>query len=163
MAVCDSLVLLLAEAERDCTLHLFNVNAVHFMISVGSVTLKQPTKGLACTRRGNNTYVAFAHVSLVSLYLLESQSLLFKPLASFTLEKPHLLLFCGDLLLVADWNETTKTPAIVSLRAFGKGLNVLLDADAGIEVGAWAIAGDRLVLWNQKSKHLLVSLMNLFA
>ena len=53
--------------------------------------------------------------------------------ANNTLNKPTWLVFRGDLSLVADWNSTTKSYAIVSLRASGGALSekkVLLAAAA---------------------------------
>ena len=65
--------------------------------------------------------------------------------------------------MVADWNKHTDSPAIVSFRASGSALSekrVLLPAAAitegGIEVAAWAIDGDRLVLWDKVSGDLLL-------
>ena len=62
---------------------------------------------------------------------------------------PHQLLFCGKLLLVADWTDATRSHAIVSFRASGDALTerrVLLDAQHNVAVFDWTFAGDRLVL-----------------
>ena len=56
-------------------------------------------------------------------------------------------------MLVAEWNLTTKSDAIVSFHTFSGAISekkVLLAADAKdrIFVSAWTLAGDRLVLWD---------------
>ena len=140
------------------TLYVFDVSAERTLLDAGSVTLQSQFYGVAaCTRREGITVFAFSHGISVSLLRLTSLPLRLVPLASVSLADPHRLLFREDLLLVADWNRATGTDAIVSFRASDNGLTerrVLLDA--GVDVYAWALASDRLVLWNWKSEELLV-------
>ena len=143
-AVCDSRVLL-GDGGRNM-LHVFAVSAEHTLRDTGSVTLQSEIYRVACIRRDGDTLVAFSNDTSVSLLRLTSLPLRLVPLASFDLTDPRLLLFREDLLLVADWNK-----AIVSFRASDNALTerrVLLDAQAGVNVHAWALAGDRLVLWD---------------
>ena len=68
------------------------------------------------------------------------------------------LLFHRDLLLVADWNSINETHSIVSLGTSDNGLTerrVLLDAQHSVQVDAWALANDQLLLWDSKSGDLL--------
>ena len=62
---------------------------------------------------------------------------------------PHRLLFCKDLLLVSDWNETTRSHGILSLRASGGGLNEprkLFDTVHYYSGFSWAFVGNQLIL-----------------
>ena len=151
ISVCDSRVLL-GQYGNPRTLHVFDVSEAHTLSDAGDVTPERRFYGFACARRGNDTLVAFAHSSSVSLQRLASLPLRLEPLASVDLTDPRRLLFRGDLLLVADWNEATRTHAIVSFRAADNALSerlVLLGAQTGIP-RAWALAGERLVLANSK-------------
>ena len=156
-AVCDSRVLL-GDIGSD-TMYVFDVNAEHTLRDAGSVNWKISAYGVACTRRDGVTLVAFSHYTSVSLQRLASLPLRLEPIASVDLTDPNLLLFSGDLLLVADLNRATRTYAIVSFRASDNALTerqVLLDAEAGVDVRDWALASDRLVLWNWAPKELRV-------
>ena len=120
-------------------LDVLEVNAANHIASV----VGTEAKGLACTRRGNDTLVAFAHASSVSLQRLtrgNSES-----------NNPPQILFRDGLLLVADWNSATRTQAIVSFSATGNRAHwrrVLLDnqLSSNAVVGQWALAGDRLIV-----------------
>ena len=156
-AVCDSRVLLGGEGWDK--LYVLDVSAEHTLRDAGSVTLRSGAYEVACTRRDGVTLVAFSHNTSVSLLRLTSLPLRLVPLASVSLTAPYRLLFREDLLLVADWNKATRKGAIVSFRVSSNALTerrVLIDAQAGISVMAWALAGDRLVFWNWESKELLV-------
>ena len=156
-AVCDSRVLL-GDAGGN-TMYVFDVSAEHTLRDAGNVTLQSKTYAVACTRRDGVTLVAFSHDTSVSLLRHTSLPLRLVPLASVSLTAPHRLLFREDLLLVSDWNKANRTGAIVSFRASDNELTerrVLLDAQAGVSVNAWAFAGDRLVLQNWNSNDLVV-------
>ena len=150
IAMCDSRVMLLVGNKQLYTLYEFDVSAEHILRNAGSVTLETATYDLACTRRDNDTLVAFSHDTSVSLQRLTSLPLRLEPLASVNLTDPWRLLFRGDLLLVNVWNHAANKYAIVSFRATGNALTeprVLLDAQRSDRyVGAWAFAGDRLVV-----------------
>ena len=155
-AVCDSRVLL--NVKGNSRLHVVAVSAEHTLRDAGSFR-QGVVYEVACTRRDGVTLVAFSRGTTVSLLRLTSLPLGFVPLASVYLTSPSKLLFREDLLLVADWNKVTRYHAIVSFRASDNALTerrVLLDAQAGVHVGAWALAGDQLVLWDEISKNLLV-------
>ena len=155
-AVCDSRVLLVDRGWN--TMYVFDVSAEHTLRDEGNVTWQSSFHRVACTRRDGVTIVAFSHNTSVSLLRLTLLPLRLEPLASVSLIAPRPLLFRGDLLLVADWNRATNTSAIVSFRVSGNALTerrVLLDALPGVLLH-WALAGDRLVLWNWKSEELLV-------
>ena len=148
-AVCDSRVLL----GRWNTLYVFDVSAEHTLRDAGSVTLQSQAYTIACTRLDGVTLVAFSHDTSVSLLRLTSLPLRLVPLASVSLNftHPNHLLFREDLLLVADWDSS-----IVSFRASYNAhteRRVLLD---GVSIGAWALASDRLVLWDLHSTELRV-------
>ena len=109
--------------------------------------------GLACTRRDNDTLVAFSHEKSVSLQRLASLAPRLEQIASFNRTDPTRLLFRGEFLLVAERDLAAKNYSIVSFRATGNALTesrMLLDARGSVYVGAWAFAGDRLVVseWN---------------
>ena len=156
-AVCDSRVLLGSEG-RD-TLYMFDVSAEHTLRDAGSVTLHNGAYRVACTRRDGVTLIGFSHDTSVSLLRLTSLSLPLVPIASVSLTEPRQLLFLKNLLLVKDWNSATRSHAIVSFRASDNALTerrMLFDAQANVSINAWALAGDRLVLWDYNSKDLLV-------
>ena len=156
-AVCDSRVLLVEWGGR--TMYVFDVSAERTLRDAGNVSYSRRFYAVACTRRDGVTLVAFSHFISVSLLRLTSLPLRLVPLASVNLTDPHRLLFRGDLLLVTDWNRATNTSAIVSFRASDNALTerrVLLDAQAGVGMRAWALAGDRLVLSSRYSEELLV-------
>ena len=131
-------------------MYVFDVGREHTLHDAGKFTLKKRFYDVACTRRGDDTLVAFAnsHRSRVALKRLVSQQRLrLKRLAKVDITEPLWLLFRGDLLLVADWNSTTKTHTIVSFRASGNALTerrVLLE-DRFHEF-RWALAGERHVI-----------------
>ena len=158
MEVCDSRVLL-GESGGN-TLYIFNVSAAHTLRAADSLSLQNTTfRKVACARRDGDTLVAFSHSSSVSLQRLASLPLRLERLASVDFTDPHRLLFRGDLLFVTDWNSTSDTHVIVSLRASGNAFTerrVLLDAQPGVGLGPWALSGDRLVLWDSNSEDLLV-------
>ena len=169
IAVCLSRLLLRGRYDK---LHVFDVSATHSVSAMGYLALGQENEfyGFSCTRRDNDTYIALTHASSVSLHrLVSSQPLQLVELANFTLFEPKrslphkdLMLFLGARLLVANYNENTQTHAIVTLRASENALTdkriVNLDSgnDAGVQVNAWTLAGDRLVLWGSNSKSLYV-------
>ena len=157
--VCDSRVLL-GDVGGN-TLNVLDVSAEHTLRDVGNVTLQSGAYGVACTRRDGATFVALSHFISVSLLLqLTSLPLRLVPLASVNLTAAHELLFLEDLLLVQlvkdDLNRATRSShAIVSLRASDYALTeprVLLN----FPIDVWALAGDRLVLWDYNSQDLLV-------
>ena len=154
-AVCDSRVLL----GNEHTFYVFDVSAEHTLRDAGSVTWQSRFYVVACTRRDGVTLVAFSHGTSVSLLRLTSLPLRLESLATVSLTEPRRLLFREDLLLVANWNRATHTGAIVSFRVSDNALTerrVLIDAQAGVRVGAWALASDRLVLLNREPDELLV-------
>ena len=150
MALCDSRVLIGRRAGN--VVYVFDVTASHTLRAAGNVTLNSGLWGLACARRDNDTLVGitFAHLSEVTLHRLASDPLRFEPLATRgDLIAPRWLLFREDLLLVADWNNSVGTHAILSFRASGNALTerrVLLDAKRSVLVGAWTLVGDRLTV-----------------
>ena len=172
MAVCDSIVLL--GANNVATLTVFEVSANHSLHDVGNVTLPQHIRiqffrGLACTRRDNDTLVAIINGASMSLLLLApSLPLRLEPLASVNYLNsrtyPSSLLFRGDLLLVAEWNAITETHDIVSLRASGNESlterRLLLEEGKSVGVRDWTLAGDRLVViewqWDLEWDNLLL-------
>ena len=162
MEVCDMHVLLIQNGE----LYVFDVNAAHNLNYAGSVHLQIWSCCLACTRRENDTLVAFAHDSSVSLQRLASIPLRLKPLARLTsLTAPWRLLFREELLLVADMDWTTNTHAIVSVRTTGNALTelrVLLDAQKSVYVFDLTLAGDRLVLAEKNLETFEYKAGNLF-
>ena len=155
ISVCDSRVLL-GDLQGMQTLYVFDVNEAHNLIvsDAGNVSLESVFNGFACTRRGNDTLVAFAHDSSVSLWRLAALPLRLEPLASVNITDPWQLLFRGDLLLVDDWSSATRTNDIVSFRVAENALSerrVLLNSqEAGFDFGRWALLGERIVLsaWN---------------
>ena len=149
IAVCDSRVLL-AESEKR-RVYIFNVSAER-TVSATSYVIADTIYGLACIPRDNFTLVAVSHSQSVSLHRPEQ-------LARVVLTNPRELVFYKELLLVAHWNSTNGSDAVVSLRASGGALTEkreLLAAGVNVCVGAWALAGDQLVLWNTSSQDLLV-------
>ena len=162
LTVCDSRVLF--GRGMTNTLYVFDVSAAHTLREAGSVSLQTTSSCLACTRRDNDTLVAFAHYDSVSLQRLTSPLLRLEQIASVKLTEPRHLVFVGDQLLVADLNDDTGKHAIVSLRATGNALSerrVLLNAQRSVYVSCWTLAGDKLVIveWdstNQKSGDLHV-------
>ena len=158
IAVCDSRVLLYSYEEAGLNaMQVFDVSAEHKLRAAGNVTLPSDIyEMIACTRRDGVTLVAFSNDTSVSLLRLTSLLLHRESLTSVSLTAPRRLLFRGDLLLVADWNRDPDM--IVSFRVSGNALTerqVLLD-EAGVRVEAWALASDRLVLWNEEPEELLV-------
>ena len=114
----------------------------------------------AMASHSSHSYTILVHQCLLRL---TSLPLRLVPLASVSLTTPHELLFREDLLLVADWNRATHTEEIVSFCASDNALTerrMLLDAQAGVDV--WALASDRLVLWNgEPVEQLLVYVFKL--
>ena len=163
IAVCNSHMLVVRYFQGD-QLYVYNVSAEHSVRYEGNVFLKQQNwTGLACKSIGDDTYVALSlyYSSLVTLHRLVWPSLTLDPIAKITFNKPMWLLFLKDMLLLSSWNSTTKSDAIVSIRASGGARSekrVLLTAAAEprIDVAAWALAGDRLVLSDDKTRDLLI-------
>ena len=161
IVVCESRVLLAKSGEH--TLHVFDVSVEHTLREAGYVTLQSEFRRFACIRRGNDTLIAFAQKSSVSLQRLTSLPLFrIEQVANVFVTNPCHLLFRGDLLLVVDcrWiNGQDAVDIMLSFRASGNALTerrVLLDAQAGVSVGAVALAGDRLVISDSNSGNLLV-------
>ena len=116
---------------------------------------------LACTRRDDDTLVALALVSSVSLHRLTSAPLRLDLLAKVDLKYPLGLLFFGNVLLVAHLNNSAEKYVIVSLRASGNALTerrVLLNINATVDmyVSVWALACERLVHWDSESRNRLL-------
>ena len=157
VAACDSRVLL-GKSGGD-TLNVFEVSVAHSLRALASVTMQNEFNTFACTNRDGDTLVALSHETWVSVQPLASLPQSHVPLASVDFTDSDGLLFRGDLMLVADWNSDTDTHAIVSLRASGNALKewqVLLDAETSVWVWAWALAGDKLVLYDHVSGDLLI-------
>ena len=159
VAVCKSRILLAKEGVIN-TLYLFNVSAEQTLSAEDSVNVTSEMGDsyiyrLACVRRDDDKLVAFSHWDSVSLYRLIRKSLQLKleKIDRVELSAPVELVFRGDLLLVKHRDRTFN---ISSFRASGSGLTeerVLLAAV--VDVDAWTLAGDKLVLWNQYTKNLL--------
>ena len=147
IAVCESHVLL---GNGGKTLYVLDVNAEHQLSDAGSATLGETFYALACTQRDGNTYVAFAQETSVSLQRLASSPPRLEPLQRWSngLIAPRRLLFRGDQLFVADWHKETNLHAILLLRTSGV-MSIAIKPQTDISVGAWALAGDRLVLWHR--------------
>ena len=93
IAVCNSHVLIVKHLQGN-RLYVYSVSAEHSMSYTGVVLLGQLNwSGLACTRIGDDTYVALSlfFSSLVTLHRLEWPSLTFDPIANNTLENPSWL------------------------------------------------------------------------
>ena len=161
LVACNTRVLL---AERDFhnRLYAFAVSAEHSIRSVGTVRVDNDFEQFAATRLDADTLVAFAHYSVlnkvrnsVSLQLLDAE-LRLEPLARFALSgSPYHLLFCGELLLVEDFNKDTRTSEIVSLNTSGGQLTsreVILKSNANVNVKMWCLAGNQLVICDGSSK-----------
>ena len=147
ISVCDSRVLL---GNGGKTLYVFDVNEEHNLSAAGHVTLESAFRWVACTRRGNDTLVAFAHESSVSLQRLAALPLRLERLANVNVNvtnpKPF---FFRDLLLVVEYSVFSKTYAIESFRVTDNALierRVLLDAQAAVGIRGWALAGEQLVI-----------------
>ena len=72
---------------------------------------------------------------------------------------PGKVLFCSDLLLVTNYNRDTNVHTIMSFLLTAARLirhRKLLGANAGVYVESWCLAGDRLVVRDNKSKDLLL-------
>ena len=157
MVVCDSRVLLRGGGGN--TLYVLDVSGEHTLCDAGNVSLQSKFYGVACIHRDGVTLVAISQDTSVFLLRLTLLPLRLVPLASASLTDPYHLLFREDLLIVTDWNSFTVSHAIVSFRVSDNALSeplVLLDAQDGVDVRAWALASDRLVLWNGHSEELRV-------
>ena len=160
--VCGSRVLLGGRGGN--TLYVFDVGANHSLREAGTVTLALQTilKGLACTRRDNDTLVAYSHGTSVYLQRLDSLPLRVLPLANVNLTYPSELLFRGELLLVEDWKQAVKKDDIYLFRVTRNALiegRVLLDTQSPVSVAVydWTFAGDRLVVaeWKEVNRGAL--------
>ena len=174
IAVCNSHVLVLMRWQGNLV-YVFKVSAEHSVRNAGSLQLwrwsgYEEWMGLDCTRIGDVTYVAVSHrvPDVVQLLPLEwyfgSPKLSLFQRHTHDFYRPGLLLFRGDLLLVADCHSSSLKDAIVSFRVSGDALTeqkkLLVDAAAasdknGIDVGVWTVSGNRLVLWDQRKRALL--------
>ena len=153
IAVCDSRVYL--GGGGGDTLYLFDVSATHNLRAAGTILLQNKFYGLACTRRDGESLVAFSHDRSVSLLRLASLPLRLEPLASIEFKKPLLLLFRGDLLLVAHGkNRNIPRNAITSVRVSGNEFTERQELLDALYLDSWALVGDRLVLWNWKTAKL---------
>ena len=157
LVVSDSRVLLAQQTEDTNRLHTFDMSEPHGLRPVGAVVPDVQFWRFACSRVGADTLVAFVHETAVSLHRLAALQL--EPLAQVDLTDPRILLFRGDLLLVADWSEDTKTHAVVPLLATGGRLtrlpHLLLDAANSVAIDEWCLSSDHLVVLDWKSKDLL--------
>ena len=160
IAVCDSRVLI-PDWDRH-TVYVFDVNAEHNVSVVGSVPDSRDIHKLACFRRDNDTLVAFSHLNSTSLNGLTSSPLSLKELWRVGIINPYELVFYKELLLIADLvnnNQTHKSHNIMSFRVSDSELKEnreLLASEVNVYVRAWALAGERLVLWDENSWNLLV-------
>ena len=118
---------------------------------------------LACTRIGFDTLVAVIHCSAatpVSVALYRLEELRLTKLDVFDLVVPQSLLFRGDRLLANCYKDNDdKLSEIIEVRATVEGFSrarKILKSDANVALGAWCLAGERLVLWDRKSKDLLL-------
>ena len=113
-------------------LYVYNVSAEHSVSDAGFLFLgAQNLAGIACTSIGDETYFPLSspEASLVTLHRLvwslptpdHGPFANIKNLSNVSKSWP--LLFRGDLLQVSDWNSTTRSHAIVSLRASGGALS----------------------------------------
>ena len=158
----------LGKFEGNDTLYIYKVGVDHNVSAAGSVDFRQQNCfTVACTRIGNDAYVAFSHPDMHQVTL---HRLVWPPtpsqgthdvFAGIYVNNPNRLLFRKDLLLVDDWNPHNNSDAILSIRESGGRLSekrVLLAAAAKdpIDMRAWALAGDRLVLWDFISEDLLI-------
>lgn len=143
--------------DRLCA---FDVDAEHSLRPVGVILLEKEYRDFTCTLDGKDTLVALSHFDkTVSLNRLRLDNLRLEPLAHIDLIDPSKVLFRDHLLLIADWNEEIEKHAIVSLVASGGQLTCqrhLLEANLGVEVEAWALADERLVVWDWNSEDLMV-------
>ena len=136
----------------------FEVTAEHCLRFLGNILVAKDFREFACTLEGNDTLVALSHFDkTVSLHRLVNLQL--EWFGSFELTDPSKVLFRNHLLLVADWNEGVEKHAIVSLVVTGGQLTnqrQLLDASVGVEVEAWGLAEDRIVVCDWKSEDLMI-------
>lgn len=158
IGLCGSRVLLPNSRHR---LHAIDVNAQHFLHTAGTIAHEFDFISFACTLIGADAFVAFIEEVPASVSLYRLVELRLEKLDSFDLIfRPQSLLFRGDLLLATCSNEdNNKEDVIVSLRATAEGFTrgrKLLDSDAAVDVDAWCLVADRLVLWDYNSKDLLV-------
>ena len=158
LVVCESRALLAQRIGKyKRRLHVFDLSAKHGLSAVGTVAPEVKFRSFACTRLGADTLVAFADATLVSLHRLATLQL--ESLSRIKLTDPGILVFRGNQLLVADWNEATKTHAIVPLLTAGGRLMrqpLLLDANDSVWIDEWCLAGDHLVVMKFNSNDLLL-------
>lgn len=156
IAVCN-LQILLGNFGED-RLFIFGVNSQHRLSSLCAVVLENRYNYFACACIDGETLVAFSHDNaLVTLRRLVERRIM--QIACIKLTYPQRLLFRGNELLVADFNERTKSHEIVSLLATSGRLMLrgsLLPSNASVKVWKWCLSGDRLVVWDNKSKDILV-------
>ena len=158
IAVCNSLVFLGNGGE---TLYVIEVNKEHRLLDRSFVNI--PGKKfykLACSRLGNSndTRVAFACADKsVSLWLLKSVTplvLRFERVWHFEVTDPRRLLFRGDQQLLLAVKYTTDSHLIKLLQITGseEASTIAVEhKESGVSIGAWSLAGDRLVIWDMKS------------
>ena len=135
----------------------FDVSTEHRLSYVGNVVVNAKYKDFACTLIDANIIVAFSLRKRLLLQRLVGLQL--EPLATLPSVNLSRLLFRGPLLLGTCCNNERKryiTPILLT----GNGLNsqpqILPDFNAGARVGAWCIAGERLVVQDRKSDDLLI-------
>ena len=93
---------------------------------------------------------------------LESLPLRLEPVSGWGIQNSNrgtMLLFSEELLLIASGNWGYEPKVIVAFRVSGNSLTdmrVILYANAGVKFGAWAFAGDRLILYDYLSDDLLI-------
>ena len=154
---CNSRILLAAKGNTS-TMDVFDVDASHTLRKAGSVPLQSWFSDVACSGRDGYKLVSISLERYLTLWRLSGDPLRLEQLATVELNPPILVQFYGDLLFVAEFNVATQKHDISSFRSSGNALNerkMLLEAQHGVSVGAWALTGKRLVIVDWDSKDLL--------
>ena len=157
IAVCDSRVLF--GGVDNIRVNVYEVDRDHIVRSTGTVRLDNKYYIFACTRRRNDTLVAFSHDNSVSLQRFDSLALRFELRANVEFSNPKFVMFSEEMLLVTNYNSSTRTNSIVSLRVSGSALtekHALLDDGDDVRVNAWALERHRLFLWDKNWNRMKV-------
>ena len=109
---------------------------------------------------GSDTLVAMSYETdqSVRVYRLRGDRRL-EPLARTQLQAPHHLLWRADRLLVAEWNEETKSHAVAEFEVSGARIErrrQLIAADERIRVSSWCAVDDGVAIFDWNSKDLLL-------